>query len=143
MGKWGNPATFSPVYGLLELTPGKYLTLKADSEWSTYDNELTSHNISTTLWDHRGDRLFVEHRYTQESLESIYTKLLVTMTDRLAATAEYEKDLYEDRDLLTRIGVHYQAQCWSFQLTFTRDVDEERYDVMFGFRGLGEIESAF
>jgi LPS-assembly protein len=140
----------------VELTPEKYLTLKADAEWSTYENELTSHSIAATLSDHRGDHLSVEHRYKQdipysqdipvidqEGLESIYAKLLVTMTEALSATAEYEKDLYKDKDILTRIGALYKAQCWSFQLTFTRDVDEERYDFMIGLHGLGEIESDF
>ena len=141
---------FSPIYGLMELTPEKYLSLKADAEWSTYENELTSHNISATLSDTRGDRLSVEHRYTrelpyidQEGLESVYAKALVAMTETLSATAEYEKDLYEDKEILSSIGLLYKAQCWSFRLTFTRDTEEEKYDFMIGLRGLGEIESDF
>jgi len=151
--EWANGETqqpFSPVYGLLELTPGKYFTLKADVEWSTYENELMSRNISTTLWDRRGDRLSIENRFKQdipnidqEDLESIYAKLQITITEALSATAEYEEDLYEDKEVLARIGALYKAQCWSFQLTFTREEEEEKYDFMIGLNGLGEIESAF
>ena len=151
--EWENKETqepFSPLYGLVELTPGKYVTFRTDAEWSTYENELTSRNISTTVWDGRGDRLSVESRYQkdipnmdQEGLESIYAKLQITMTEAISATMEYEKDLYKDTEILASIGARYKAQCWSFQLTFTREEEEERYDFMIGLHGLGEIESEF
>ncbi len=141
---------FSPVYGLLEFTPQKYITLKADAEWSTYENNLTSHSFSTTLWDRRGDRLSLEKRYKrdipnidQEGLDSVFARLLITMTAAWSLTAEYEKDLYEDEEILASIGARFTAQCWSFQLTFTREEKDESYDFMIGLRGLGEIESDF
>ena len=65
------------------------------------------------------------------------------MTEALSATAEYEKDLYEDNHLLTSIGALYKAQCWSFQLTYTREEKDDKYDFMIGFHGLGKIESDF
>jgi LPS-assembly protein len=151
--EWGNGESrepFSPAYGLVEITPEKYIRLKADAEWSTYENELMSRNVSTTLWDRRGDHLSIENRWKQdipnigqEGLESIYAKLQITMTEALSATAEYEEDLYEGKELLASIGALYKAQCWSFQLTFTREEEEERYDFMIGLNGLGEIESEF
>ena len=140
--------SFSPLFGRVELTPGKYISLEADAGWSTYEDAFVSHNFSTTLWDRRGDRLSVEHRYRQKipaidqkGLKSAYAKLLISMTDSLSVTTEYEKDLYDDNHLLTSIGALYKAQCWSFQLTYTREEGDDRYDFMIGFRGLGEIES--
>jgi len=65
------------------------------------------------------------------------------VTEALSATAEYEKDLYEDNHLLTSIGALYKAQCWSFQLTYTREEKDDKYDFMIGFHGLGKIESDF
>ncbi|MBW1864799.1 MAG: LPS-assembly protein LptD [Deltaproteobacteria bacterium] len=151
--EWENKETrksFSPVFGRVELTPGKYITIEADAEWSTYENALISRNLSTTLWDSRGDRLSVEYRYKQKipdidqvGLKSAYAKLSITMTEALSATAEYEKDLYEDNHLLTSIGALYKAQCWSFQLTYTREEEDDRYDFMIGFHGLGKIQSDF
>jgi LPS-assembly protein len=151
--EWENKETrksFSPVFGRVELTPGKYITIEADAEWSTYENALISRNLSTTLWDSRGDRLSVEYRYKQKipdidqvGLKSAYAKLSITMTEALSATAEYEKDLYEDNHLLTSIGALYKAQCWSFQLTYTREEEDDRYDFMIGFHGLGKIKSDF
>jgi LPS-assembly protein len=149
--EWENGETqepFSPVYGRLELTPEKYITLQADAEWSPYENDLISHSASTVLSDKRGDRLTVEHRYKQDipnidqsGLESAYAKLRIAVTDALSATAEYEKDLFEDQEILASVGALYKAQCWSLQLTYTREDDEEKYDFMIGLHGLGEIES--
>ena len=153
LSMWENKKTrhsFSPVFGRVELTPEKYITLEADAEWSTYENALISRNFSTTLWDRRGDRLSVEYRYKQNipdigqaGLKSAYAKLSITVTEALSATAEYEKDLYEDNHLLTSIGALYKAQCWSFQLTYTREEGDDKYDFMIGFHGLGKIESDF
>jgi len=149
--EWRNGETqepFSEIYGLIEVTPQKYVNLKADAEWSPYDSDWVSHNASTTLTDPRGDQLSIAYRYkkdipniAQEGLESIYTKLSVNVTAALTASTEYEKDLYEDNEVLASVGALYKAQCWSFRLTFTREDDEERYDFMIGLHGLGEIES--
>ena len=142
--------SFSPLFGRVELTPRKYIFLEADAEWSTYENELITRNFSTTLRDSRGDKLSLEHRYRQKiadidevGLKSAYAKLLISMSEALSFTAEYEKDLNEDSHLLTSIGALYKAQCWSFQLTYTREKGDDRYDFMIGFRGLGNIESDF
>jgi len=149
--EWQNAETqepFSPVYGRLELTPKKYLSLLADGEWSTYDNAMISHSVAANLSDNRGDRLSVEHRYNkeldylaQEGLESIYAKLRLVVTDAISLTAEYENDLYEDKEILASLGGVYKAQCWSLRLTYTREDDEEKYDFMIGLHGLGEFES--
>ncbi len=139
--------SFSPLFGRVELTPGKYIELETDAEWWKHE-KLISFNFSTTLRDRRGDQLSVEHRYRkelhdidQEGLESTHAKLLISISDSLSATAEYERDLYKSNNILTSIGALYKAQCWSFQLTVAREEGEEKFDFMIGFRGLGEIES--
>jgi len=146
---WGYKETrnsFSPVYGRLELRPGKYISLITDAEWSTRE-KLISHNFWTTLWDRRGDRLTVGHGYRQEisdfnqgGYQSVHAELLITMTEALSATAKYERDLYKNNNTLTSIGARYKAQCWSFKLTATQEEEEKKFDFMIGFRGLGEFE---
>ncbi len=149
--EWQNTETqepFSPVYGRLELTPEKYVSLLADGEWSPYDSAMISHSVAANFSDKRGDRLTVEHRYKedldnidQEGLESVYAKLRLAVTDALSFTAEYENDLYQDKEILASLGGVYKAQCWSFRLTFTREDEDEKYDFMIGLHGLGEFES--
>jgi len=149
--EWQNTETqepFSPVYGRLEFTPEKYVSILADGEWSPYKDALISHSVAAKLSDQRGDQLNLEYRYKddldnidQEGLESFYAKLNLVVNDALAFTAEYENDLYKDKEILTSVGGVYKAQCWSFRLTFTREEDEEKYDFMIGLHGLGELES--
>jgi LPS-assembly protein len=149
--KWKNGKTqepFSPVSAKLNITPLKYFSLGADAEWSTYGEDLISHNIAASLSDRRGDRLFIEHRFQKDDsdtgtqgLESLYSSILLQMTGRLSATGEYERDLYNQRDLLTSIGILYKAQCWSLQLTYTEEDEEQTYSFMIGLYGLGELES--
>jgi LPS-assembly protein len=149
--KWKNGRTqepFSPILGQLKITPGKYVSLNADAKWSTYDDDLISHNIAASVSDQRGDRLFIEHRFQKddsdaglEGLESLYGNILVKMTNRLSATGEYERDLYDQNDLLTGVGALYKSQCWSLELKYTKETEEQTYSFMIGLHGLGELES--
>jgi len=110
--------SFSPLFGRLELALEKYITLETDAEWWRHE-KLISFNFSTTLQDRRGDKLSFAHRYKkdiddidQEGLESTYAKLQISINDSLSATAEYERDLYKNNNILTSIGALYRAQCW-------------------------------
>ena len=75
--KEDDPEPFSTIYGEIEIVPVKYFSIDADAQWSHYDNRFRSRNVALNLWDKRGDKLFVEHRYTIDSSESIYTDLLL------------------------------------------------------------------
>jgi LPS-assembly protein len=149
--EWENGKTqepFSPIYAKLNITPVKYFSLDADAKWSTYDEDIISHNIAAGISDQRGDRLFIEHRFQKddsdagiEGLESLYSNVLLQITSRLSVTGEYERDLYNQRDLLASTGVLYKSQCWSLKLNYTREDDEQTYSFMVGLHGLGELES--
>ena len=149
--KWKNGKTqepFSPIYAKIDITPANYFSLGADAEWSTYGEDVISRNIAASMSDRRGDQLFIEHRYQKddivagsEGLESLYGNILLQMTGRLSVTGEYERDLYDRRDLLTGVGVLYKSQCWSLQLTYAREEEEQTYSFMIGLYGLGELES--
>lgn len=147
--KWRNRRSrepFSPLYGKIEFTPAATLSMAADAQWSCYRDGLLSHNISANVSNRRGDGIFVEHRFQKEieeigrvALESLYTRLNLKISERLSASGEYEKDLYHQEDLLLGIGTRYQAQCWSLELKYTQEVDEEKYSFMVGLKGLGEL----
>ena len=120
---------------------------------SVYEMEFVSHNIATHLWDGRGDRLYVDYRYSKNSDEltkkvnpanSLYMDLEVVVTDRLAVSAIYEYNFLEDTPVQAGLGINYKAQCWSFygQLTNRTGVDGSQ-NLGFEFRinlyGLGEF----
>jgi LPS-assembly protein len=137
--KEDDPEPFSPVYGELQLDPGRYLSMQADAEWSQYKNAFLSHNIAANIWDKRGDRLFVEHRYERDSSRSIYYHFLLKISDRLSADFEHERSLFEGKDLKSSTGLLYKAQCWSIELRYTDEENDRRYAFMISLYGLGEL----
>ncbi|RZB33909.1 MAG: LPS-assembly protein [Desulfobacteraceae bacterium Eth-SRB2] len=134
-----DPEPFSPIYADLELIPGRYFSIDADAEWSHYDNEFRSRNIELNLWDNRGDKLFVEYRYTIDSSESIYTDLLLKLTDRLSAYAEYERDIFNGQVIQYGLGFLYESQCWSLDFHLIKDENDYKYQFMIKLSGIGEI----
>ncbi len=71
------------------MSPGKYIWIDADAQYSVYENEFLSHNIQGSLWDKRGDELYVDYRYEKsaketevaEDIQSIFGKIKVQLTD--------------------------------------------------------------
>jgi LPS-assembly protein len=134
-----DPEPFSPIYAELELIPGRYFSIDADAEWSHYDNEFRSRNIELNLWDDRGDKLFVEYRYTIDSSESIYTDLLLKVSDRLSAYAEYERDIFNGQVIQYGLGFLYETQCWSLDFHLIKDESDYKYLFMINLFGIGEF----
>ena len=138
--KWANQTSrepFSPIYGELELAPNKFLSVQADAEWSPYGNEVLSQNAALTIIDRRGDSAFVEHRFKNESRESIYTNLLLHLSDRISAYADYERNLHDGERIKLGLGLFYQSQCWSIDLQFTDEVGDRKYAFKVNLFGLG------
>ena len=134
-----DPEPFSPIYAELELIPGRYFSIDADAEWSHYDNEFRSRNIELNVWDDRGDKLFVEYRYTRDDSESICTDLLLKLSERLSAYSEYERDIFNGRVIQYGLGFLYESQCWSLDVHLIKDENDYKYQFVIKLSGLGEI----
>jgi LPS-assembly protein len=156
--KTRNREPFSPVFGELDIALTHFLYLQADAEWSPYENNFPSRNIATSISDKRGDRLFVEHRRTTESLtldpetseltahpssESIYTDLTFRLTNSLLAFAEFERNIKENENIRSGLGFEYTAQCWSVGVSYTEEIDDQRIAFMVNLYGLGQLGERF
>ena len=131
---------FSPIYAELEFSPAQYLSLKADAEWCQYENSLISHNVAVALSDDRRDKLFVEHRYTRDSNRSIYYNINLRILDSLEVFGEYERNMYDGRDIRSIFGFLYESQCWSIRCFYEDEKDNDRtYGFIVTLHGLGEI----
>ncbi|MDH3568436.1 MAG: LPS-assembly protein LptD, partial [Desulfobacteraceae bacterium] len=84
-GNEDDPEPFSPINIKLQIFPRKYFAIDADADWSHYDSAFRSRNIALTLWDPRGDKLYVSHRYQMDTSESVYTDLHLKISDSLSA----------------------------------------------------------
>lgn len=133
------PEPFSPIFIELDLVPGKYFAIDADAEWSHYDNNFRSHNVAVNLWDNRGDKLFVEHRYKRDSSESIYTDLHLKVSDRLSAHTDYERNIFNDKDIRFGLGFLYETQCWAFDFNYIKEENNHKYEFKIKLYGIGDI----
>ena len=113
---------------------------------------MVSHNLSAQLSDRRSDSLALEHQFTRETdntsqdgVNSFAAEGTLRVTRPLSLIARYERDLYTDKDLETSFGILYAAQCWSLDLSYTKDVDEIMYSFeihLNGHRGVRDRDRA-
>jgi lipopolysaccharide assembly outer membrane protein LptD (OstA) len=139
--------SFSPILARLDINPRKYIRVDADAEWSVYDTEFLSQNLQASLWDHRGDELYVDYRYAKkskeienpETIQSIYGKLTVQVTDRLSILLDHQQNIEKSLRIRTGAGFSYQAQCWSFDFKYTDEPNDQIFEFKINLFGLGEV----
>ena len=137
----GDSKPLLPLYGEIQLEPYRFLAFQADAEWSHDSGDFKSRNVGTMISDIRGDRLFVEYRYETHDSESVYTNLLVNLTDRLKAYTDYEQNILDSRRIQSGLGMRYQSQCWSVDLRYIDEVDDRKYVFLVNLSGLGGFGS--
>jgi LPS-assembly protein len=135
------PEPFSPITAEIELDVTPEVYLKADTGWSTYNGEFVSHDIACGLKDHRGDEFFIERRYAKDKRETIYTDVLLRATSWLWFYADFERNLLASKDIEKGIGVSYQAQCWSFDVRYSKEDDNHEVAFTISLFGLGDFGS--
>ena len=128
---------FSDIYGELDMNFGRYVTIDSDAAFNIYENHFSSHNVATGLTDHRGDRLWVEHRYKKLESESIYGTISIKLTDRLTARGKYERNLLDDIDISKGAGFLYTAQCWSFDFFYAVEGEDKKFLFFINLMGIG------
>ncbi|HBF42359.1 MAG TPA: hypothetical protein DDW42_01775 [Desulfobacteraceae bacterium] len=139
--KGDDPEPFLPIYGEIQINPGSYFSIRADAEWTQYENNFLNHSVRANLWDNRGDKLYVEHRYNRDSIESVNTSiktdLYLKVTNRLAAYSDYEYNFLEDEKISSTLGFVYRSQCWSIDINYTDEDNDKQYAFMINLYGLG------
>jgi len=126
-----------PFYGEIQLEPYRYVALQADAEWSHDTSSFKSRNIGTQISDLRGDRVFVEYRFEEKDVESVYTNFLLTLTDRIRAYTDYEQNILNNTRIQSGVGMRYQSQCWSVDFRYIDEVDDRKYVFLINLSGLG------
>lgn len=132
-----NKRPFSPIYAELEIKPIDYFSLEGDSEWSPYDNQLLTGNVGIRIKDKRKDEFYVEYRYNRDNIESFYTELTLRITDALSLYSGYERNIRDNRSIETSFGALYEAQCWSLDVGFTREENNNKVAAIVNLYGLG------
>ncbi|MCK5784256.1 MAG: LPS assembly protein LptD, partial [Desulfobacterales bacterium] len=142
---------FSPISGEIELKPSDMVSLQADAQWSVYENDFVSNNVTLKLTNKRKDELSVEYRHQNsededdadddedEKPHSLYMNGLINLGDRLALFSEYEHNFEDGDDLTVAAGFRYRSGCWSFECKYSDESGDRKYAFMVTLNGLGNI----
>jgi LPS-assembly protein len=147
----GDPEPFSAILAELDLTPGRYIRLDSDAQWSPYDDRFEALNAALRIWNLRGDSLGIDYRFTregtdpdtQEAIEGVETIALigeVVLTHRWRARAGYEYNLFVSQEVESRLGLTYQSQCWGVDFDYKlEEGNNSSFNVLFKLAGLGSL----
>ncbi|MEE4607724.1 MAG: LPS assembly protein LptD [Desulfobacteraceae bacterium] len=128
----------SPLRLEVEFFPVGFFSLRADAERSLQSGHYDSHNVGINLADGRGDQLFLQHRYTYEVSESVFTQLLVPLSDNLTTYGEWERNLHDSRIIEFGAGLLYTRQCWALDFGYLYEHDGgKQFALMVHLNGLG------
>ncbi len=142
----GDPEPFSDITAELDLTPGHYVGIDADAQWSVYDHRFESINTALRLWDKRGDLLTTDYRYTHETSDTamdgiqavrLYGELRVS--DKWRLRCGYELNIYDKKEIERAFGISYQSRCWGVAADCSYQEGNRRIGLMFNLAGLGNL----
>jgi lipopolysaccharide assembly outer membrane protein LptD (OstA) len=148
---------FYPLYMEFEVYPVSYLTLRGDAKWTFYEEEFLNQNIQLNFKDATGNSMALEYRYKRDPLESIHKSenldpkdwydssenitlaFNINALDPFSIHGEYERDLFEQEDVMFGIGFLYSSSCWSLDVYYKDEDDEQKYAFMVNLHGLGGL----
>lgn len=145
-----DPEPFSPIKAELDLTPGRYVGIDSDAQWSIYGDDMVQFNTAISLWNNRKDKLWMDYRSTKElkddtgkvtteGLQSIRFGALVQLSRHWSINGAYERNLFDRKDIETVFGIGYRSQCWNMDLEIKIEDDDQSYQVKFDLLGLGSV----
>jgi len=130
---------FSNVSLEAELAPTDSIYARYDTSYDTYDSTCRSYNGLLRLSDKRRDSLSVDYRYTKGSLHELNTGLSLVVTPAVTVSYENRRSLDLDKNLESRAGLNYQAQCWGVSVQFSKTQEDRRFFVLFSLYGVGDF----
>ncbi len=142
---WRDQTSRRPFYPLrveLDFTPVNNFRFDLDAGWDKYEHGWSEFDITMNLFDHRGDALYVAYRYDRDTAESIYARGALTLGRHLKLYADSEHNLFNHLDIETSVGCLYTADCWSFDVRFTDEPDDDTLSFMIRLSGFSDMESS-
>jgi len=76
---------------------------------------------------------------SSEDIESLYGSLRLKLPFRFTAYASNEYDVEESERIETILGLLYEAQCWSLDIRYEDESDDQEISFLFRLYGLGAI----
>jgi LPS-assembly protein len=145
-----DPEPFSPIKAELDLTPGQYVTIDSDAQWSAYSDGMVQFNSTIRLWNHRQDTLWIDYRSTKElanesgqittqGVRSVRLGALVHVGPYWSINGAHERNLFDHNDIETSFGIGYRSQCWGMDLDIGIEENNQSFQIKFNLLGLGSV----
>jgi LPS-assembly protein len=132
---------FSPLRMELDLRPVDNFRIDVDAGWDKYENGWSEYDMTMNLFDKRGDALYMAYRYDRDIAETIYARGALALNRSLKLYGEHEYNYFNHMKIETSVGCLYNADCWSFDVRFTDEPDDDKLSFMIGLYGLGETDT--
>ncbi len=132
---------FSPIRVALDLRPTPKMRIDVDAGWDKYEHGWSEFDIEVNLLDHRGDALYAAYRYDRDRAESIYAEGALALNRFLTLYAAHEHNFFDHIDIETSVGCLYNAGCWSLDVSFTDEPDDDKLSVMIKLHGLSDMNT--
>ncbi|MDR1920695.1 MAG: LPS assembly protein LptD, partial [Candidatus Adiutrix sp.] len=127
----------------VEAAVNPYLSARILSALDGRTGVFTSHDVSLTLKDGRGDRLQLTYDFdapqnsSGRKYEEVRANLGLSLTPEWRAGLTTRYDLHQQRSLETNATLSYQEQCYTVGLAYSKTRDDNRIGFFFDLLGLG------
>jgi LPS-assembly protein len=153
-----NRRPFSPISAELDIFPGRYVSLSAETAFCTYESSFLTHSLGAAFEDNRGDQLALDYYYYKggqapgeddtalydgDRQETITAAALVKITEKLFVDGQIEHNFEAGETTRTQIGLLFQQQCWSVRAGYENDDDDQQFGFTVLLHGLGEFGQTF
>jgi len=126
-----------PLYAEFDLTPSDRVSVRADGKYDHIKNRLDSGNISFLMEDVENRLLQLDYRYTKELNQSVYTQLRIPVSVAWTVYGDYERNISDNLDVRTSVGVRYTAQCWAVNFSYAHEENDQKIAATIELSGLG------
>jgi LPS-assembly protein len=140
---------FSDLRMDVTFNPGQYVSLENRTWFSPYMSKVTQHEHMLRLkYSGLGEAYFgfdfhaeVDDvwRKNQSKREILRLGGLLHLPGGWAVHGDYRADLQTEEDLERTLGISYTHQCYLVELLFSQTPDEDRYEIRFSLKGLGDV----
>ncbi|MDR3089200.1 MAG: LPS assembly protein LptD [Desulfobulbaceae bacterium] len=147
---------FRDVGARMTWTPAPRTTFEYDVYYDVYDNIFSSHNVDGTYTTARGDIFSLDYSYydtattdfksrlsyleeykTSDTIEQINALVRAHITDRWLGHFEIEHSISSDTTQTLKVGLIYDAPCWSVEVQSRYTEADTRFFLIFNLANIG------
>lgn len=131
---------FSPVNLLLDVFPGRYLTLTYDTQFSPDEGAINRHDLYATLDSGTGYFVRAGYQFYKDTVvDEVIMEAGVKVLSNIFLTTYHDYSFDKEELFKQAYGVRYQHGCWGLGLTYQKEGEDNRFAFSIDLLGLGHF----